>query len=125
MDTKITKIVVRLKNHRISMLIGIDESEKVTPQEVIINAELDVNCNTNDLKADNIDDVYNYVALKNDIEKIASQGHIGLIENFAEQIADSALSNYMVQKCSVYIQKPEVFSELDSVGIELTKERVS
>ncbi len=125
MSTEITKIVVKLKNHSVNMLIGIDDSEKITPQDVIINAELDVECKISDLKSDNIDDVSNYVALKNDIEKIASSGHIGLIENFAEQIADSALTNSMVKKCRIYVQKPEVFAELDSVGIELTKERVS
>ena len=106
------------------MLIGIDDSEKITPQEVIINAELDVECKLENLKADNIGDVYNYVALKNDIEAIANKGHIGLIENFAEQIADCALTNAMVKRCRIYIQKPDVFSNLDSVGVELTKERV-
>ena len=106
------------------MLIGIDDSEKITPQEVIINAELDVECKLENLKADNIGDVYNYVALKNDIEAIANKGHIGLIENFAEQIADCALTNAMVKCCRIYIQKPDVFSNLDSVGVELTKERV-
>ncbi len=106
------------------MLIGIDESEKVTPQEVIINAELDVECKLENLKADNIDDVYNYVALKNDIEAIAKKGHIGLIENFAEQIADCAFTNATVKRCRIYIQKPDVFSNLDSVGVEITKERV-
>ncbi|MBL4588974.1 MAG: dihydroneopterin aldolase [Alphaproteobacteria bacterium] len=124
MDTQITHITVKLKNHRFYMLIGIDDSEKITPQEVIINAELDVECKLENLKADNIGDVYNYVALKNDIEAIANKGHIGLIENFAEQIADCALTNAMVKRCRIYIQKPDVFSNLDSVGVELTKERV-
>jgi len=58
------------------------------------------------------------------IEAIANKGHIGLIENFAEQIADCALTNAMVKRCRIYIQKPDVFSNLDSVGVELTKERV-
>ena len=107
------------------MFVGIEDYEYEKPQQVIINAWLDVAINTTNLKADNIEDVYNYVSLKQDIERITSSGHIGLIENLAEQIADSALTNEMVLSCRVSVQKPEVFKELESVGVEITKERLS
>ncbi|MGB1076903.1 MAG: dihydroneopterin aldolase [Bdellovibrionales bacterium] len=121
----ISKTTIHIKNHRLKMLIGIDEHEYHTPQEVIINAWLDVHINDTNLKADNINDVYNYVDLKREIETIANRGHIGLIENFAEQIADSALKDTMVSKAVIQIEKPEVFNNCDSVGVTITKETSS
>ena len=122
--SEISKTTVHLKNHVISMLIGVDEHEYHTPQQVIINAKLETRINTKSLKDDNINDVYNYVALKRSIEAIAESGHIGLIENFAEQIADCALQDPKVIKASIYVEKPEVFSNCDSVGVEITKGRL-
>ncbi len=112
-----------LKNHRISMFIGIDEHEKLVPQPVIISVWLDIKFEISHFKNDDISEVYNYVDLKQEIEKISAQGHINLLETFAEKIVNCALEHPMVQKCRVYVEKPQVFDNVESIGFEMTRER--
>ena len=64
-----------------------------------------------------------YETLINEIKTIIAQGHIILVETFAEKIADLSLLDKRVLDVRVNVEKIDVFDDCDSVGATIKKIR--
>jgi dihydroneopterin aldolase len=114
---------VKIRDLILEMSIGIHPHEKKRKQRVSINLEMILDYPSNGFS----DAVYRKVAcyetLINEIKDIISEGHIILVETFAEKIADITLSDKRVFSVSVNVEKLDVFDDCEGVGAIIEKTR--
>ena len=111
---------VLIKDLELQMSIGVYDSEKQAKQRVLVNAEIAVKPNPN-WQDDNIDDVVSYADIIESIHEISQQGHIHLVETFAEKIIESCFSHGSVLGVSVSVKKPDILAQAGSVGVSISK----
>lgn len=105
----------------IECLIGIHECEHQAPQRVSIDVEL-----VRREPDDPTDEVYArvmcYETIINMIRAIAEQGHIKLVETFAERIADACILKYPeISALNISVNKIDVFPDVAKVGVRLER----
>ena len=100
--------------------IGISETERLAPQDILINAEL----YTDTKKAaetDSIEDCVNYSTIAKEIFKLAAENKRKAVEAFAQDIADLCLSNVFVSKAVIRVEKTSAVRFTKSVGVEIER----
>ncbi len=102
--------------------LGVHDFEKLKPQRVIINVDLTVR-ERNEPLEDNIHKVVSYEKVVNHIKQVVAAGHVHLVETLAEMIAQECLKNPYVLAARVRIEKPDIFPEARSVGVEIERRR--
>ncbi|KAA0684337.1 dihydroneopterin aldolase [Roseomonas genomospecies 6] len=93
-------------------LIGVYAHERVKPQRVRLNLDLEVaapGVTGEDMAA---------VA-----KGLVSQGHVTLIETLAERIAERCLADERIAAVKVRVEKLDVFPDAASVGVEIERAR--
>ena len=55
------------------------------------------------------------------IKYVINTGHIELVENLANQIAEKCLSDKKILKIEIMIEKLEPFKEAESVGVKIVR----
>ena len=109
-----------MRDLAVSALLGIYPHEKTTPQRVLVSVDLSVEEGDGPLH-DDIGNVVSYEVVVRRIEAIAAEGHIGLAETLAERIAEACLADRRVASAKVRVEKPDVFPNARSVGIEIER----
>ena len=102
--------------------IGISETERSSPQDILIN----VICYSNTEKAclsDSIEDCVNYSTLAKKIIELSENNHRKTVEAFAADIADVCLSHNLVQKVNVRVEKTSIYKNAKAVGVEIEREK--
>lgn len=112
---------VFVRNLHVPMNIGITEEEQSRKQTVIVNIELSVTRNSQ-WQDDSIDTVISYADVKEGVEKIADKP-FQLLETVAEYIAAFSLDFEKCNTVRVRAEKPDIFDETDSVGIEIFRSK--
>ena len=115
---------VRIRNLILAMSIGVHDHEKVAPQRVSISVELQL-----DYPAGGFGDalyrkVVCYETLIGRIKEMAAEGHVILVETFAERVADLALTDRRVRSVAVDVEKLDIFDDCDAVGTTIEKARL-
>lgn len=68
-----------------------------------------------------------YVSYADTVEfiqgKAATGGHVELVEEWAEAVAEFALGNPLAEEVSVKVTKPDIFDDASGVGIRVTRRR--
>ena len=100
--------------------VGVHPHEKVRPQRIRVSIELRVRPR-NPGSLDTLESVLSYDDVANAIRAIVAQGHVHLIETLAERIAQSCLSHPEVGWVQVRIEKPDIFPDIATVGIEIER----
>jgi dihydroneopterin aldolase len=104
----------------VDTIIGVHEHEKTTPQPLHISIDLTVRENAEGHN-DKIASVVCYEDVVKAVKRICGEGHVNLIETLAEKIAADCLSDKRVHAVRVKIEKPQAFSECESVGVEIER----
>lgn len=115
-----TKIIV--SDLELQMYIGIYDHEKQVPQRALVNVEAIIDDYLN-WQTDSISQTLSYEDIVTAARDIAEQGHINLVETFAERIAAFCLENKLVQAVTVKVEKPDVMTGTRSVGVEILRSR--
>ena len=113
---------VFIRDLMVECLIGVYESEKEAPQRVRINLDLAVDEGEHPI-IDDIKNVVSYETMANYILEIANEGHVNLVETFAEKIADMCFDDCRVDSVRVRIEKLDIFENAESVGVEIERFR--
>ena len=100
--------------------IGIHPREKHIAQRIIINVDLAV-CETPVKDTDRYSDVVCYEQVVGRVRAFAAEGHVNLLETMAERIAAACLEDRRVLSARVRIEKPDIFDDCHSVGIEIER----
>jgi dihydroneopterin aldolase len=101
--------------------IGILDRERRGPQRLRLNVELLV-----DWPVEANDDyrrVLNYEIIIAGMRRIVGADHINLVETLAERLMEVCLADERVQAATVRVEKLDIYSDADSVGVVLTRRR--
>lgn len=106
-------------------IIGINPEERVTPQEVLVNATLWVD-SRQAAKSDDIADSVNYRTVTKAMIAHIAAGTPMLVERLAAELAEVCLGAAPgVQAVEVTVEKPGALRHARSVGITVRRSRVA
>lgn len=109
-----------IKDLLVRGIIGVNDWERTTPQDILINIELRADLKPAGL-SDNLDDSVNYrTVAKQVIAHAESAGRL-TVEALAEDIAQICLRQPGVQGARVRVEKPGALRFAASVGAEIER----
>ena len=103
-------------------IIGVNEDERNSPQDILINLILEVTIGTA-ARTDSIEDTVNYRTIAKRVIAYAEASAPLLVERLASEIARLCLSHEGVQRVTVRVEKPGAVRFARSVGVEITRTR--
>lgn len=101
-------------------LIGVYDFEKAASSRLRLTLELTVDL---DVHSDQIKKVVSYEDVLKGVEALALDHHRELLETLAEDIAAFCFEDPRVQAVELSLDKPDMFSQTESVGVRLKKVR--
>ena len=114
---------VVIKNLILNIFIGIHDFEKKKKQRVRFNIEVETNPNTKPSNKD-FSTIVDYETLVNKIKTLVKKQHHELLEELAENIFRIIFQNKLVKKANVKLEKLHILKESESVGVDITKNRL-
>lgn len=112
------KIFVR--GLRIEAEVGVYAHERGHTQPLVVDVELDVTA----VHAERLSQTVNYETIAAAARELAAEGHIELVEMFAERLADRCLADPRVTRARVRVEKPLALApDAQAAGVEITAVR--
>lgn len=97
--------------------IGVYRHEIGKVQPLVVDVELDVPT----AGAGKLADTLNYETILQSAQAVAAEGHIGLVETFAERLAHACLADARVTRARVRVVKPLALApHAVGAGVEIT-----
>ena len=112
-------LTVFVRGLEVAAGIGVHDHELGRLQRLVIDVSLDLAPAAIERLADTI----NYETIAEAALAIAAEGHVGLVETFAERLALAMLADPRVRRCSVRIEKPGALDGAVAPGCEVTLAR--
>jgi dihydroneopterin aldolase len=114
----ITKVFLR--GLAIEAEVGVYPNERNRLQPLICDVELDVATS----RAEHLSQTVNYETIAAAARAIAAEGHIELVEMFAERLAAACLADERVTRARVRVEKPLALApHVQAAGVEITAVR--
>lgn len=114
---------VFLRNFSVMSSIGVHDFEKRDQQRVLFNVELYVPLADSTPTNDELLEVVDYDFIRDTIVQRIGQGHTQLQETLCDDIARTLLAHPKVRAVQVSTQKPDVYPDCESVGVEVVRFR--
>jgi dihydroneopterin aldolase len=108
-----------LRNYEVQINIGVHEFEKKGEQRVLINIDLFVPLVHNTPTHDKLEEVLDYDFMRDTVARRMAQGHVHLQETLCDDVAWAMLQHPHVRAVRVSTEKPDVYPDCDSVGVEV------
>ena len=108
-----------LRNYEVMINIGVHEFEKKGEQRVLVNVDLFIPLSESTPREDHLFEVVDYDFMRETIAKRMAQGHIHLQETLCDDVARAMLAHPKVRAVRVSTEKPDVYPDCDSVGVEV------
>ncbi len=108
-----------LKNYELDINIGVHAFEKQGEQRVLFNVELYIPLALSTPSQDDLAEVVDYDFMRQTIADRVARGHIQLQETLCDDILTVMLSHPKVMAARVSTQKPDVYPDCESVGVEV------
>jgi dihydroneopterin aldolase len=108
-----------LRNYVVDANIGIHAHEKNGAQRVALNVDVFVPLSLSTPRHDRIHEVIDYDFIRLAIKHRIEQGHINLQETLVDDVARALLAHPAVRAVRVASEKPDVYDDVDAVGIEV------
>jgi dihydroneopterin aldolase len=108
-----------LRNYVVDANIGIHAFEKAGAQRLALNVDLYVPLALSTPRHDRIHEVVDYDFIRVTIRHRLEQGHINLQETLVDDLARSLLAHPAVRAVRVSSEKPDVYADVDAVGVEV------
>lgn len=115
---------IQLRGVRLQVRVGVPDEERATPQQIIVDADLDW-----DIRAaaaeDDFSETIDYAAVRNTLDEVASAQPWRLIETIAERMAAALLDQYPTPRVRILLKKPEALRAwgVDYPAVEIVRER--
>ena len=121
-EVKAPSYKILIKNLILSASIGIHQFEKKKKQKISISLEIDAEDNIPYVNH-KIENFVSYEFIVKDIKNLINKGHVELLETLGEKIFKICFNDPRIRNVKVKLEKLEVFSEADSVGIEVQRSK--
>lgn len=99
--------------------IGVYDHEHGRLQPLVVDVTLDLG----PVEVQGLADTINYETVADACQRIVAEGHVGLVETFAERLALDCLGDPRVRAVTVRIEKPGALAAAAAAGCELTYRR--
>ena len=103
-------------------IIGIHDWEREKKQDILINIEMEADCQPAGL-SDDFQDAVDYRAVTKSVIALVENSEFYLVERMAEEIAQICLGDSRVLLARVRVEKPGAVRFSRSVGIEVERRR--
>lgn len=110
--------LLSLKKYEINVQIGVHDFEKIAPQRMWFNVDLCINLLNSQAKTDKISETINYDIIRDLIKKITTGIRFELQETICDAIGNNLIKMHGVYAARVFTQKPDVYPDCESVGVE-------
>ena len=120
-EIKTSEEIIHIKNLMLKTKFGFYPKEKKISQRLIFN--LKVYTIQNIYRDGRLEEVVDYDQIVKIIKNILIE-NINFLETLAEKIINKIFEDRRIIKINIKIEKPDAVSECDSVGYEITKERM-
>lgn len=114
--TKFTK-TIELSNVELKLFIGVHQHERDDRQRLLVSVSVRV---TENEESDNIANTLDYDQLYGFLKKLERLDHIDLQETVCRKILKYALAVTGVEHVSVSTRKPDIFDNVEYVGVTMT-----
>ena len=108
-----------LRNYEVQINIGVHDFEKKGEQRVLINIELYVPLEHSSPTEDKLHEVVDYDFMRDTVARRMAQGHIHLQETLCDDVLTAMLKHPHVLAARVSTEKPDVYPDCESVGVEV------
>jgi len=108
-----------LRNFEVPIKIGVDEIEKKGAQRMLVNVDLYVPLALSTPSRDDLTEVVDYNFMRDTLATRTAMGHIQLQETLCDDVARVLLSHPSVRAVRVSTEKPDVYADCESVGVEV------
>ncbi|MFG6446835.1 dihydroneopterin aldolase [Roseateles sp. BYS180W] len=108
-----------LRNYEVWINIGVHDFEKRGEQRILINVDLYIPLSSSTPQRDELDEVVDYDFIRRTIAERVSQGHIHLQETLCDDVLRLMLAHPRVKAAKVSTEKPDVYPDCESVGVEV------
>jgi len=112
-------LTVFVRGLEVQAAIGVHDHEHGRTQPLILDVELQLGPRS----VQRLDDTYNYEEVVRSAGALLAEGHIGLVETFAERLAEALMGDPRVRRCRVAVAKPEALAEAAAAGCEVVLAR--
>ena len=99
--------------------IGIYEHERGVTQPLIVDIEAEIEATG----WRHLEETVNYETLANHALAIAASGHIGLVETFAQRLAEACVAEPKVRQAKVRVEKLRALEAAAAAGVEIIARR--
>jgi dihydroneopterin aldolase len=99
--------------------IGVHDFEKKGEQRVLFNVDLFIPMAESTPLNDQLEEVVDYDFMRETIAQRMAKGHIQLQETLCDDIARAMLLHPKVKAVRVSTEKPDVYPDCESVGVEV------
>lgn len=115
-------VKIAIENLRLRTIIGINDWERETRQDVVVNVELELAPGTV-FPHDTIDETVDYKRLNKRIIAEVERSSFFLIEKLCDHLLTLVLEDGRVRRARVRVAKPAALRYTDSVSVECSAER--
>lgn len=115
-------VKITIENLRLRTIIGINDWERETRQDVVINVELELAAGTV-FTRDAIDETVDYKQLNKRIIEEVERSSFFLIEKLGDHLLMVVMEDRRVRRALVRVAKPGALRFTDSVSVECSAER--
>lgn len=118
-DPVLDHLTVFVRGLTLEAAIGVYDHERGRTQPLVVDAELDLTPH----HVGRLADTYNYEGVAEAARVLADEGHVGLVETFAERLARRLMADERVRRVRVVVAKPEALHGAEAAGCELALSR--
>ena len=112
-------LTVFVRGLRVEAGIGVHDHEQGRLQTLVIDVTLELT----PAPVERLADTINSETVAAAARAITAEGHVGLVETFAERLATACLNDGRVRRCTVRIEKPGALDAAAAAGCEVVLAR--
>lgn len=112
-----------LHGFALDVSIGFHDFEREAPQRVLIDVDLFVPAEHSTPRQDEVAEVLDYDFIRQSVAELARSRHFNLQETLIDGIVELCLARPTVRAVRVSTQKPDVYPDCRTVGVEVLRFR--
>ena len=116
------RVRIHIKNLRVRTIIGVNDWERNTPQDVLVNVEFEFDAAAA-AESDDLRHAVDYAALSERITALVKDSRFFLLEKLASEILKLVVADDRVQSASVMVEKPAAIPAAESVSVTASGSR--
>ncbi len=112
---------LRIKNLKLRIIVGINPEERIHKQDVLINIRADID-NSKAIQTEDINDTINYRNLAKSVIEFVEKSEFYLLDTLVDKVLNLVMSDDLVIRATVEIDKTTVLRYCDSVSLSKSSE---